>query len=354
MRNKIIILGDSVSVHIIRWAKGIAECGFKVTVISNGGKEIEGIETILLGNQAGTRLGYIGLLPTVRHLIRKIAPNLVHSHYAIGYGLWGRCCGWRPFLISVWGSDIVEFPSNGLKRWGLRKILLSADYITATSEFLKQRTIRVAPEISSKIGIIPFGVEIPLIPTSSPSDKVRIIFLKTHRRKYGPDILLKAMYIVSAQNSNIMLTMAGEGEMTEGLQRMAREYQLEDSVKFVGFIDNAEVPKLLAEHDIMVMPSLAESFGVAALEASASGLPVIASNVGGIPEIVRDNITGILVPPSDAKSLAEAIVRLSHDVELRKRMGMAGREYVGGKYRWQENVRQMVQLYEKLIANKGI
>ena len=351
---KIVILGNAASVHIRRWAKGISDSGLGVTVISYGGKEIEGIETILLGGQTGKRLGYIGLLPMVRRAIRKIAPDLVHSHYATGYGLWGKYSDIHPFIISVWGSDIVEFPSNGLKRWGLRRILLAADYVTATSEFLKSQTLILAPEIASRIAVIPFGVEIPSACSSCRSAEVRLIFMKAHQKKYGPDILLKALHLLSDRGKNIVLTMAGVGELTGKLKSMVQEYRLENRVKFAGYIDNARVPSVLAEHDIMVMPSLAESFGVAALEAAASGLPVIASSVGGIPEVVENGETGILVRPGDPENLAEAIMKLAADVELRKRMGEAGKEMVGRKYRLQASIDQMVQLYERLMMRKRV
>ncbi|MCX6829226.1 MAG: glycosyltransferase [candidate division Zixibacteria bacterium] len=349
---KIVILGNAASVHIRRWAKGISDSGLGVTVISYGGKEIEGIETILLGGQTGKRLGYIGLLSMVRRAIRKIAPDLVHSHYATGYGLWGKYSDIHPFIISVWGSDIVEFPSNGLKRWGLRRILLAADYVTATSEFLKSQTLMLAPETASRIAVIPFGVEIPPARSPRQSAEVRLIFMKAHQRKYGPDILLKALHLLSDRGKHIVLTMAGTGELTDDLKSMVHEFLLDDRVKFVGYIENDQVPSILAEHDIMVMPSLAESFGVAALEGAAVGLPVIASDVGGIPEVVEDGETGILVRPGDPESLAEAIMKLASDVELRKRMGKAGKEMVGRKYRWQASIDQMVQLYERLMMRK--
>jgi L-malate glycosyltransferase len=350
---KVVILGNAASVHIKRWAKGISDRGLEVIVISHGGQEIEGIETILLGGQTGEKLGYIGLLPMVKRTIQKIAPDLVHSHYATGYGLWGKYGKVHPYIISVWGSDIVEFPSNGLKRWGLRKILRSADHVTATSEFLKAQTLAVAPGLASKVTVIPFGVEMPSACSSRQSAEIRLIFMKAHQKKYGPDILLKALHLLSDKGKNIMLTMAGAGELTDKLKSMVQEYNLKNRVKFVGYIDNTRVPSFLADHDIMVMPSLAESFGVAALEAAASGLPVIASNVGGIPEVVKDGETGILVKPGDPGGLAEAIMKLASDVELRKRMGEAGREMVGRKYRWQASVDQMVQLYERLMMRPG-
>jgi glycosyltransferase involved in cell wall biosynthesis len=100
----------------------------------------------------------------------------------------------------------------------------------------------------------------------------------------------------------------------------------------------------------MVMPSLQESFGVAVLEASAVGLPVIAGNVGGVPEVLDNNKTGLLVPPGDPEALAAAIMKLADDAELRKRMGDAGRKLVREKYLWESCLDKMTALYDSMIS----
>jgi glycosyltransferase involved in cell wall biosynthesis len=100
------------------------------------------------------------------------------------------------------------------------------------------------------------------------------------------------------------------------------------------------------------MPSKDESFGVAAVEASATGLPVVASNVGGIPEVVVDNVTGYLVEKKNMEKLAEAIEKLIHDPRLRLEMGKAGREFVEREYVWKDNLVAMKNLYEKILAER--
>jgi glycosyltransferase involved in cell wall biosynthesis len=100
------------------------------------------------------------------------------------------------------------------------------------------------------------------------------------------------------------------------------------------------------------MPSTWEGFGVAAAEASAAGLPVVATNVYGIPDVVRDGETGILVPPKDPGALAKAVGRLVGDPRLRARLGAAGREYVAKHYDWTENAQQMASIYERLLSGR--
>jgi glycosyltransferase involved in cell wall biosynthesis len=109
------------------------------------------------------------------------------------------------------------------------------------------------------------------------------------------------------------------------------------------------VPEVLAGFDIFALPSRAEGFGVAALEAQAMELPVVGSDVHGIPDTVEDGRTGLLVPPGDVDALAAAIARLAGDAGLRAEMGRAGRSFVERQYRWEENAAQMERLYRHLL-----
>ena len=354
MSRKIIILGYSGSVHVIRWAQGLTERGFKVIVVSLGGIEEEGVETIVLPLKGRRSVGYVRYLPKVRRLIRDLQPDLVHAHYATGFGLWGRRSGFHPLVMSVWGSDVVKFPRNPIKRIILRKNLQSADHLTAVSHFLRERTLRVCRDVEAKITVVPFGVSIPeKTGTGSEDDKVRLAFIKAHEMIYGPDVLLEAMPVAVAKNLHVHLVMAGEGSMTARLKEQAKNPNLGGHVTFAGFVDHRNIFDFLGRHDIMVMPSRAESFGVAALEAAACGLPVVAGDVGGVPEVVIDGETGILVPPGDAAALVEAIIRLAEDADLRKKMGKAGRQYVAAKYPWENCLDQMVQIYERVLTEKG-
>ena len=355
MPHKIVILGYSDSVHIIRWARGIAERGFDVAVISLGGSNIENIRTFVIPSGRKRSIGYINNIPRVKGLIKDIKPDLVHTHFATGFGLWGLYSGFHPHLVSVWGADVIDFPRTMLRRFLLRRILNSADYITATSHFLQRRTLKLSLRLESKITVVPFGINIPAQVESRPPDGIiRLAYIKAHREKYGPGILLEAIHIAINENRKVHLTMAGEGELTGWLKARAAELGLEQYVSFAGFIDNKQMPGFLANHDIMVMPSVmeSESFGVAVIEASAVGLPVIASDIGGVPEVLLPGKTGIMVPPGDASALADAVIRLADNAELRRKMGEEGRKFVTEKYRWQDSLDSMTGLYERLISRE--
>jgi len=136
----------------------------------------------------------------------------------------------------------MDFPNNPVSRWLIKKVLKKADAITATSNLLKRVCIDLLPASETKVQVIPFGVTVPRAPSEMPpSDTIKICFVKGHYKKYGPDILLKAMVLAKNKITNISLSIAGEGDMTPKLKRMVSELNLDDHVNFTGFVDNREI-----------------------------------------------------------------------------------------------------------------
>lgn len=350
MPGRVVIFGWADSIHVQRWVQGLSKRGWTIRLISLGGGPVAGADTTNLPRHG--KLSYYWLAARAVRLAREFKPDLVHVHYAGGFGLWGARCSFAPLLVSVWGSDIIDLPKNLFQRYFIRRNLKRADRISATSNFLKQACIALASEVEDRTTVIPFGVAVPEKIEPMPPLPVKLCFIKMHRHKYGPDVLLRAFSIVRKEIPDILLTMAGGGEMTSELRSMARDLGLEKAVDFIGSIPNERIYSLLWEHHIMVMPSREEAFGVAVLEAAACGRPTIASRVGGVPEVLRDGETGLLVPPGDETALAEAILRLARDPETCRRMGEAGRLLVQEKYLWGHSLDRMTQLYESMIHGR--
>jgi glycosyltransferase involved in cell wall biosynthesis len=352
-RKRIAIFGWSSSVHVQRWTSGMLARDFDIKVVSLGGDPLPDAESVIIERRG--RLSYLTQAGRAAKEALKFKPDLVHAHYAVGFGYWAMRTAFRPSLLSVWGADVIDFPSNPFKRFLIRKVLRSADHLTATSQLLKDTVVKLLPGSDSKVTVIPFGVNIPdTVATFPDSPPVRLCFIKVHYKKYGPDILLKAMAAVVKEIPDIKLSIAGYGEMTEILKQMTRDLQLENNVEFVGFIDNREIYPFIQKHHIMVMPSVldSESFGVAVIEAGACRRPVIASRVGGVPEVMRDGETGLLLPPGDVDALAAAIIRLATDRELAVTMGERGFESAKENYDWEKSLDMMAETYHRLIHEK--
>ena len=161
--------------------------------------------------------------------------------------------------------------------------------------------------------------------------------------KYGAQDLVEALGLLA--DLPFKATLVGDGPLRESLETRVRELGLAERVQFLGRRPHSEIPELLRGFDLLAMPSRQEAWGVAAAEASATAIPVVATRIGGIPEVVIDGETGLLVPAQDPPALAAAIRLLAGDPDLRHRLGEAGRERVVSLFAWQRCVDLMVDVY---------
>ena len=166
----------------------------------------------------------------------------------------------------------------------------------------------------------------------------RLIPIKGHL------VLLRALAQARSRLSGLVLDVAGRGPLAPALGAYARELGVDDAVRFLGFVSPVE--KAIADAAIVVVPSLGEGFGMVALEAMERSRPVIASAVGGLPEIVADGETGLVVPPADAEALADAIVALAADLQNAAAMGAAGRARALTEFTPDRCVERIEALYE--------
>jgi glycosyltransferase involved in cell wall biosynthesis len=265
--------------------------------------------------------------------------------------------------LSPWGSDITVYPyTPGIKgviqRDLIRGALRKADRITALSKFLGGAILKFGGEIRAP-DLFPYGVDTSVFdpavvdkpyefnwPQGAPGgrDAITVGFFKSLERTYGPDILITAIAKASKQLPNLRCVIGGWGRLLEILTQMAQSLNVADRICFPRRIHFEDMPRALAGVDIFAMPSRYEVLGVAALEASAMMKPVIASRKWGIPEVMQDGVTGILVEPEDPDSLAEAIVRLARDPAMRGKMGEEGRKFVRENYEF-ENIMRRADLY---------
>jgi glycosyltransferase involved in cell wall biosynthesis len=224
-----------------------------------------------------------------------------------------------------------------------------AQVITATSHFLAEVTRHYTDK---EVHVVPFGVDCQLFCPAeriNTTTAVTLGFVKHLKLKYGPEHLIRAVSLVVDRHPQTRLLMAGSGELRSQLEELTGQLGLTRSVSFLGAIEHRQVPELLRNVDIFVMPSIREEFGVAAVEAQAMEIPVISTRVGGVPEVVLDGETGILVEPGDSEQLAQAILALIENPALRRQMGKRGREHVLANYRWEDNAALMENLYQRIV-----
>jgi len=351
---KVCIFSDERSVHTRRWVEGLRSLGMPVELITLIKEQKYDIGGISLGSSS--KFSYPMEIGRLRSIVKKIKPAIFHAHHASSYGFLASFVNHPVKVLSVWGYDVVSFPYKSIvNRFMIKRALNRADYITATSAYLKKAVMKLNKNIKD-IEVIPFGIDIDLFEyrEREPADEIIIGIVKSLRPNYGIDILIRAFARLKSRYGNIRLKIAGRGESEPDYKNLVRELGIEGSVEFLGFVDHSYLSELLSTFDIFVMPSIEESFGVAALEASATGLPVVASRVGGVPEVIEDNITGLLVESKNVEELTAMLDKLIGDPRLRLEMGRAGRKFVEEKYVWSNNLLSMKSLYEKILAGGGI
>ena len=352
---RIVYLADAPYIHTRRWVEHFARGGWDVHVVSFRPAEIAGARVHYIeGFERAGRVRYLLHARRVRRLVRELQPDVLHALHLTSYGFLAGLCDVRPALTSVWGTDILEAPGwSPLHLLVTRYALAKADHVTATGLRLASATLRYAPR-AKPVTVVPYGIDLarfrPLARNGATPAEAVIGSVARLSREKGLDVLLAAVARLIERGVPVRVVLAGDGPERGRLERLAGKLGIAGRVDFRGEVPHEQVPAVLGELDIFVLPSRAEGFGVAALEAAAMELPVVASEVHGLPDVVDDGRSGLLVPPGDVEGLAGAVGRLAADATLRAEMGRAGRSLVERRYRWEENTAQMERLYRYVLT----
>jgi glycosyltransferase involved in cell wall biosynthesis len=354
---KVALLAPANVIHTQRWIEGLQARGVQLMLITQhdagGWQAPPGVAVHRLPHSG--LAGYFRNVPALRRLLRRERPDLLNAHYASGYGTLAALAGFRPWLLSVWGMDVYEFPLEGpLQRALLRHNLRRADAIASTSLAMAAQVRRVLPPVG-RIAITPFGVDTARFapgPLREPGEAVVIGTVKKLEPKYAIDVLLRAFALLAPP---VRLLLVGEGAQRAELEALATELGVAERVQFVGAVPHADVPRWLHRMDIYVAVSRldSESFGVAVIEASACELPVVVSDAGGLPEVVAHGETGEIVPREDAQALAAVLRRLVASPQQRQAYGRAGRARVQALYEWRHGIDTMLSAYRALLPGGG-
>ena len=343
---------------MVRILSGLNRDKYDITVVAlrkGSGRllpELEkvGINTENLGAKA--KYDFIRVAIRLYKLIRKIKPQmLICSLYHPT--ILGRVIGKLAGVPIVINWEVCE-NFGGFLRVLLNRITINfSDKIFCDSRKVLAKLVKTLRCPDDKIEIVSTG-GLDLMAYNrqcknfnSPI-KIGIIGRVTEQKGY--EYFVKTAKIVTELRENIHFSMVGDGPDLVKIQNMIKESELTDKVKLLGY--RSDIPDLLSEWDIYVQSSLWEGLCLTVVEAIASGLPVVATNVGGIPESVIDGYNGYLVPPKDSKALADKIIELIDNPELRKTMGERSRRIAEEKYSLESMVKKMEELIDGLIKEK--
>jgi colanic acid/amylovoran biosynthesis glycosyltransferase len=299
--------------------------------------------------------GALGILPKMVHVARELERDgvgHVHCHFASHPAVAG-------FAIHHLTGLSYSFTAHGsdlhVDRHMLPQKVADAAFVVAVSEYNRQLIIdECGSWAADKTHVVRCGVDTETfrpVPASERGGPLRLLCIGTLHEVKGQHVLLEAAMLLRDRGVEATITLVGDGPGRRGLERFAREHGLGNMVQFAGETDQKGVLGALHAAEVVVAPSVPTSSGkregipVVLMEAMACGLPVIASRLSGIPELIDHELHGLLLPPGDVEALAAAITRLSTDTDLRTRLGRAARSRVLEDYDLDRNAGQLTRLF---------
>lgn len=296
-----------------------------------------------------------GLIAAIR-LCRRERFDVIHVHWPFPHAIWGyaasRLSG-APMVLTFHGAELLLARKFSFVTPVLRWAIARARGVICNSRFTAGEVRKIS---GYEADVIPFGVTVAARPAEKQADKAvkDILFVGRLIRRKGVDVLLQAITIV-AEKVPCQLHVVGDGDMREPWMALAGDIGCKN-VTFHGLVTNERLQELYATADAFVLPAIVddrgdtEGLGVVLVEALSFTTPVVASNVGGIPDVIIDGKTGLLVPEKDAQALAIAIVRVLTDEALAHRLAAAGLDHAQSYFDWARITDRFEQVY---LAARG-
>jgi glycosyltransferase involved in cell wall biosynthesis len=387
---------DTQATYVHDINRHLVRRGHRVTVVTPGARSLPSAETfdgvevlrfpmdlpadLTYGRVAQSRVSILGKfarLAVMTHYLeaqyratmtaaKERGAHVIHAHWAIPTGPAAVMAARRlglPSVITMHGGDVYvnpeqgyDFPTRWYVRPALRWTLRHAGALTAITEDCRQHALRAG----------------------APAEAIRLVFNGTDLRRFSPGesgngtdprygprmifacrqlfprkgirFLIEAVAQLKPRFPDLKLVLAGDGFERPELMKLADYLEIGGDVTFLGWVPNTALPPYYRAAAVSVIPSLEEGFGIPAAEAMGCEVPVVATDAGGLPEVVEDGVTGLVVPRGDSAALATAIGRLLDDADLRRRMGTAGRERALRLFDWDRTAEQFEQLYRDLGA----
>jgi glycosyltransferase involved in cell wall biosynthesis len=385
---------DTQATYVHDINRHLARRGHRVTVVTPGNSSMparesfDGVDVVRFpmelpvdltyGRVAQTRVNFMGKVARVAVMAHYLeaqfratvavakerGADVVHAHWAIPTGPAAVSAAQRlglPSVITMHGGDVYvnpeqgyDFPTRWYVRPALRWTLRKASALTAITEDCRQHALRAGAP-SRSIHLVFNGTDLrrfsPAEGAVDPRFGPSMIFAcrQLFPRK-GIRFLVEAAAQLKPRFPDLKVVVAGDGFERPDLIALAERLGIARDVTFLGWVPNSELPQYYRAAALSVIPSLEEGFGIPAAEAMGCEWAVVASDAGGLPEVVEHGVTGLIVPRGDANALAKAIGELLADPARRTRMGQAGRERALRLFDWDRTAEQFEQIYAGIGA----
>lgn len=287
-------------------------------------------------------------------LKRELRPDVIQLNFSgpSGYYILATAAPDDPPFVMAIRHPVDELTSTDDAL--VNRLLRAATWVTGNSRSTLDGARSAVPEIEHRSSVISNGLPAPdRLPADLSFDPPELLCLGRLVHDKGFHVAVEAFAIIRKNFPTARLTIAGDGPARPDLEDQVRRLGLADAVRFTGWVSPDDVPETINKASIVLMPSREESFGLVALESGLMGRPVVASRVGGLPEVVRHRETGFTVPRDDPQAFAGAALRLLEDPDQARRFGQAAREHGLTTFSFDRYVDQYDALYQRL-AGRGV
>ncbi|MDH4222932.1 MAG: glycosyltransferase family 4 protein [candidate division Zixibacteria bacterium] len=352
---RILFLSDASSLHTKRWVDYFVDRGYESYLFSL--ERSQGTKAKEIFISAKTRfsfLKYLLALPELKNTIEKIKPDLVNAHFIPNYGFLGALAKKRPMVVSTWGSDVLISPKKSVFHKLRAKYTLSkADLITCDGVNLVEEVSKLGPE-KEKIIFAPMGIEQKLLMKREDSiedkEKVIILSLRSLEPVYDLKTMIKSIPLILKKiNKKIKFRIVGEGSQKKEFMDLCLNLNVEKEVEFKGRISREELEDVLHKADIYISTSLSDSTSVSLLEAMASGLVPVVSDIPGNREWIEEGVNGFLFPAGDYQALAQRIIWVINNFEDIVKLRGKNQKIIREKALWEENMEIVERRFMELL-----
>jgi glycosyltransferase involved in cell wall biosynthesis len=342
---------------------GLSALGHRSMLVAHAAGELrqrarEGLELVPLAPKTEMDLGAAWRLS---RLVKQLRPDVVHAHDPHGVAMAALALSMsteldKPPLVAARRVDF-HMKDNALSRWNYRQV----DCFICASEAIRQMVIADGVPAARVVTVLE-GIDLGHVEAAPVANLHAELWLPHHAPivgnvaalvpHKGQRHLIEAAALVVTRVPDARFVIAGEGELRPALERQIKDHHLEKHVFLAGFR-----PDVLSVHkafDIFVMSSVTEGLGTSLLDAMACGKPIVATTAGGMPEVVVDGQTGLLVPPRDHEAMANAIIRLLTDEGARRAMGAAGEARVRERFSAERMVQDTLAVYRRVALHAHV
>ncbi|MDP2961051.1 MAG: glycosyltransferase family 4 protein [candidate division Zixibacteria bacterium] len=344
---KLLFLSDARSFHTKRWVDYFVNQGYESYLFSlEKSQGTKAFEIFISPKSEYPLLKYLLALPQLKKIIKEIEPDLVNAHFIPNYGFLGALSKRKPLVVSAWGSDVlVSSKKSFFHRTRAKYVLTKADLVTCDGMNMFQELCALGVE-KDKIVLAPMGVELNLLRERSISgrfenkEEIIILSMRSLEPVYDLKTLIKAVpLIISQTHKKLEFWIIGEGSQKEELVKLSLNLGIERNIEFRGYISREELEDCLQKADIYISTSLSDSTSVSLLEAMASGLLPVVSDIPGNREWIEEGKNGFLFPIGDYQALAQKIVWVINDFKDIEKLRMENHKIIREKALWEENMK---------------